>query len=192
MSINISQTRRSSIAVIGSGTATPDSRSYQLAVALGHALVDHNYRIVSGGMHGVMEAIAKGARKSIRFTDSSVIALLPGFDPEKGNDYNGVIVPTGLDTFRNGIVANSDAVIALGGGAGTLSELALAWILNRMVIAYRIEGWSGQLADKPIDSRQRMHLADDRVYGVDTAQEVLELLKSKLSEYGKRHSRITS
>ncbi len=188
----ITPTRRPSIAVIGAGNAAPESRPYQLAVALGHALVDQNYRVISGGMHGVMEAVALGARKSIRFTESSVIGLLPGFDPTSGNAYNGVVVPTGLDTFRNGLVANADAVVALGGGAGTLSEMALAWVLNRMVIAYRIEGWSGRLAGHPIDERQRVTLEDDQVYAVETAQEVLELLKTRLPAYQQRHQRIPS
>lgn len=89
------------------------------------------------------------------------------------------------------LVANSDAVIAVGGGAGTLSEIAFAWSLKRLVLGYRMDGWSGKLAGTRIDSRSRYpNLPDDQVYPVDNADEVIRYLAELLPKYRRRHTRI--
>lgn len=104
------------------------------------------------------------------------------------NPWVDVAIPTGLDLARNMLVAHADAIVAIGGGAGTLSELALAWQLRRLVIAYRVAGWSGRLADERIDARVRYpELAGDRVYGVDDASEVIALLEGLLPRYDRSH-----
>ena len=82
------------------------------------------------------------------------------------------------------LVAHADALIAIGGGAGTLSEIALAWVHGRLVVAFRLPGWSGRLADAPLDDRRRFgDIPDDRVFGVDTAAEVVDLLRTRLAPY---------
>ena len=102
-----------------------------------------------------------------------------------------IALATGLDQARNFIVANSDAVIAIGGGAGTLSEMAAAWQLQRLLIAFRVQGWSGRLADTRIDERVRYpDIAEDRAHGVDTPQEAIELLRRWLPKYHLRHGGI--
>src|SRR5208337_3848065 len=101
------------------------------------------------------KAIAKGARKSHNYTDGTLIAILPGFDPSIAEDYADIIIATGMDQARNLIVANSDAVIAIGGGAGTLSEIAYAWSLKRLIIAFDLPGWSSEIANRKIDERDR-------------------------------------
>ena len=86
------------------------------------------------------------------------------------------------------MVVHSDAVIVIGGSAGTLSEIAMAWSLYRLIIGFRVDGWSGKLADKPVDERDRYpEIENDRVYGVDKADEALELLKELLPKYQKVH-----
>jgi len=75
---------------------------------------------MTGELEDLPKAIAKGARKSPNYTDGTLIAILPSFDPSLAEDYADIAIATGLNQARNIIVANSDAVIAIGGGAGTL------------------------------------------------------------------------
>ena len=57
-----------------------------------------------------------------------------------------ILIPTGIDLARDIIVANSEVVIALGGGSGTLNEVSAAWKTGRLIIAYEnVEGWSAKL-----------------------------------------------
>ena len=73
---------------------------------------------------------------------------MPSFDAETANAYADIAIPTGIDMMRNALVANADAVIGIGGGAGTMCEFAFAWSLKRLIIAYRNSGgWSEKLAD---------------------------------------------
>jgi uncharacterized protein (TIGR00725 family) len=101
------------------------------AVDLGAALADAGAVIVCGGLGGVMEAVARGARSH----GGVVIGVLPGYDSRSGNRYLSAAVPTGLGHGRNVVVAAAgDVLVALPGGPGTLSEIALALTLGRPVI----------------------------------------------------------
>jgi hypothetical protein len=181
--------RRYIIAVVGDAHLGPKKR--ELAIALGRGLVDHNYRIVSGGHGDLAKALSSGARGSSKYRDGDLIAILPGFDPSVASEYSDIPIATGVDHARNLIVANSDAVVALGGGAGTLSEMAFAWALKRLVMAYRVDGWSGKLAGSRIDSRIRYpEIPGDMVYPVDGVDDVIRYLSKLLPKYGKRHSGI--
>jgi uncharacterized protein (TIGR00725 family) len=176
-----------SIAVIGDANLRENSQKYFLAEKIGRSLIDNGYRVVTGGLGGVMEAASKGARSSTRYKHGDIVGIIPGNDPAEANAYVDICIPTGLDLARNLIVANADAVIAIGGGAGTLAEMANAWALNRLIIAYRVEGWSGKLVDQRIDSRVRYpDIPEDRVYGVISDMEVIECLRI-LPRYNKRH-----
>jgi predicted Rossmann-fold nucleotide-binding protein len=74
-----------------------------------------------------------------------------------------------LDQARNLIVAISDAIVAIGGGGGTLSEIAYAWSLKRLIIAFDLPGWSGLLADKIIDKRIRYpEITEDIIFRLQT------------------------
>ena len=183
--------RRFAIGVVGDVHMGKGTKKWELAVSLGQRLVDQNYRIISGGHGDLAKALAEGARKSKQYRDGDLIAILPGFDPTVADKYSDIAIATGIDHARNMIVANSDAVVAIGGGAGTLSEIALAWALKRLVLAFRVDGWSGKLAGKRIDSRERCRgLSEDQVYPVDTAEDVIRYLGKLLPRYNKRHSRI--
>ena len=84
-------------------------------------------------------------------------------------------------------------VIGVGGGAGSLSEMANAWALQRLVVAYRTaEGWSSKLADTRLDTRIRYSdIPEDRVYGADTAEEALEIINKYIDRYDRYHLGIT-
>ncbi|MCQ2356744.1 MAG: LOG family protein [Methanocorpusculum sp.] len=189
--------RKPIVAVIGDGALPPQSEKERFAEGLGEALVTAGYRIICGGLGGVMEAAARGAHRSPRYRDGDVIGVLPGCTPNAANKFIDIPIATGLDHARNFIVANSDAVVAVGGGSGTLSELSYAWIMQRLILAYRVPhlagtpdtfaDWSGIVADKRLDDKNRCpEIPDDRIFGVDTPVEAVAFLAEKLPLYSGR------
>ena len=152
---------------------------------------------MSGGLSGVMEAAFAGAHTSPVYRDGDTIAVLPGNNPDDANKYSDIIIASGLDYARNFMVANADAVVAVGGGAGTLSELSYAWVMKRLILAYRVPrakrsslqftDWSAVVADKRLDDKIRYpELLDDQIFGVNTARDVISLLTEKLPLYNQR------
>jgi uncharacterized protein (TIGR00725 family) len=99
--------------------------------------------LVSGGLGGVMEAACRGAREA----GGTTVGILPGSDRAAANPYVDVAVPTGLGEARNALVVRAaDVLIAVGGGYGTLSEIALALKAGKRVIGlgtWEIEGVDG-------------------------------------------------
>jgi uncharacterized protein (TIGR00725 family) len=87
--------------------------------------------VVTGGLGGVMAAASQGAREAGGVT----LGLLPGDDRAAANPWVAVAVPTGLGELRNALVVRTaDALVAVGGAYGTLSEIALALKAGRLVI----------------------------------------------------------
>lgn len=121
--------RVSYVAVVG---ATDASREQLLlAEEVGARLAAAGAVVVTGGLGGVMEAASRGARSERGRT----VGLLPGTDRDAANGWVEIAIATGLGELRNGlIVRSSDAVVAVGGGHGTLSEIALALKLERLVV----------------------------------------------------------
>lgn len=118
------------IAVIGAGDAP--AAVCELARAVGLEIAAHKAVLVCGGLGGVMAAAAEGARNAGGHT----VGILPGGDPDSANRFIEFPVATAMGQARNAVVvASSDAVIALGGEWGTLSEIGLAMKLGRPVVA---------------------------------------------------------
>ncbi len=184
--------RRKIVAVIGDAVIEKDGKKYQLAYEVGKALVDAGYRVQSGGMAGIMEAAFKGAHASEKYREGDTIAIVPSFDADNVNDYADISIPTGLDILRNAIVADANAVIAIGGGAGTLSEMAFSWSLFRLVIGFtNVDGWSSKVAGAPLDHRKRYpNIPDDKVYAVQTAEQAINIIKERIDLYDKYHTGI--
>lgn len=117
------------VAVVGEGRCT--SENYSLAEAVGRLLARRGTAVVCGGLGGVMEAACKGAKAAGGLT----IGILPGVSSQEANPYVDVPIVTGLDQARNVIVVRSaQAVIAVGGQYGTLSEIAFALKLGIPVV----------------------------------------------------------
>jgi len=117
------------IAVVGGGVCSPDVR--KTAERLGRLLAEQGHILICGGLGGVMEAVCRGAKEAGGVT----LGILPGRRSD-ANPYVGIAVATGMGHARNVIIIEScDAVIALPGEHGTLSEIALALKMNRPVIS---------------------------------------------------------
>lgn len=117
------------IAVIGSGLE--DETHNRLAFELGACLAEAGCVVVNGGLGGVMSASAKGARSKGGLT----IGILPGLDPKAANQYIDIPIPTGMGEMRNLLIVRSaQAAVAVGGGYGTLSEMALALKASKPVV----------------------------------------------------------
>jgi uncharacterized protein (TIGR00725 family) len=126
---------RAWIAIVGPGSAEP--RELEAAEEAGAAVAEAGAGLVCGGLGGVMEAACRGARSRGGMT----LGLLPGADREAANGWVLVAVPTGLGEARNALVVRAaDAVVAIGGGWGTLSEIALA--LKTGVPVVGVETWA--------------------------------------------------
>ena len=184
--------RKKIVAVIGNKKIEPDGIRYRLAYETGKLLVDNGYRVQSGGLGGVMEAVFAGAHASKNYREGDTIALVPSFDATTANVYADIVIPTGLDMMRDALVAAADAVIGVGGGAGTMCEYAFAWSLKRLIIAYRTSGgWSSKLADTRLDDAVRYeNIPEDKIYGASTSKSAMEILNEKIGLYTAYHTGI--
>lgn len=130
---------RAWIAIVGPGSA--EAAELEAAEEAGAAVAEAGAGLVCGGLGGVMEAACRGARSRGGLT----LGLLPGSDREAANGWVVVAVPTGLGEARNALVVRAaDAVVAIGGGWGTLSEIALA--LKTRVPVVGVETWEPAIA----------------------------------------------
>jgi uncharacterized protein (TIGR00725 family) len=118
------------IGVIGASEATAAERD--AARAVGSGLARAGAVVLCGGRGGVMEAVCEGAKQARGVT----IGVLPGSDRAEANAHVDVALATGLGELRNGLLVRfSDALIAIGGGWGTLSEISFALRVGRPVVA---------------------------------------------------------
>lgn len=137
---------RKIVAVVGTAECSPESPVWRQAYQLGAQLVASGFRVLTGGLSGVMEAALAGAKSAEAYREGDTIAILPSFDPAAANPYADIVIATGADVHMNGIVASADAVVAVGGGAGTLCEIAMAWERGRPVLAFGALDGSSKLA----------------------------------------------
>jgi hypothetical protein len=157
---------RRMISVIGGSDC--DKTAISVAEKLGEEIAKRGAVLVCGGRGGAMEAACKGAK---RF-DGLTIGIIPSLDKEHANQYVDIAIPTGLGFSRNFLVAQTgDAIIAIAGSAGTLSEMAIAWFSDKPVIALKESGgWAEKLAGTAIDNRR-----SDVVHSATTPEEAVEI-----------------
>lgn len=109
------------VSVIGGGLV--DEETAATAETVGRLLGEQNHEVVCGGLGGVMEAACRGARSAGGHT----IGILPGSDPRAANPHVETAIATGMGNARNVLVVlNGDAVVAISGSTGTLSEIGHA------------------------------------------------------------------
>ena len=127
--------QRLQISVIGASEGEPEV--LRDAEAVGRSIAEAGAVVVCGGLTGVMEAASKGAADA----GGVVVAVLPTLSPADANPYVSYAVATGTGHARNlAVVASGQAVVAVGGDWGTLSEIAYARKLGRPVVA--IQSWT--------------------------------------------------
>ncbi len=137
------------IGVVGSGDT--EKRHDPLAIEVGSLIARHGAVMVCGGLSGIMEAASRGAVQE----GGTAIGILPGSDKDEANPHIIFPIPTGLGVARNVlIVKTADALIALPGGPGTLSEIALALNIGKPVVD--LGGWK-------IDGTRTASTADEAV-----------------------------
>lgn len=142
------------IGIIGSSSAAPEVE--KLAEEAGKLILDGGFNLICGGMGGVMAAACRGARSSAQHGGGVAIGVLPGEDVRAANAYCDVAIATGIGCARNVVIIRSaDGLLAISGGSGTLSEIALAWQLGKPVVALKPSGgWSARLAGLKLDDRR--------------------------------------
>lgn len=135
---------RTFIAVIGAGRCPPETA--RLAQEVGRRLAEKGAVLVCGGLGGVMEAACRGAKEVGGLT----IGILPGTSHHEANPYVDVPIVTGLGEARNIIIVRTaQAVIAVAGEYGTLSEIAFALKLGRPVVG--LQTWKLAQNGKPVE-----------------------------------------
>jgi uncharacterized protein (TIGR00725 family) len=146
------------IAVIGASQPSPEQE--QAAEDIGRGLGGAGCVVITGGRGGVMAAASRGASDA----GAIVIGILPGSDRREANEWVQIALPTGLGDVRNPLVVRAaDAVVAVGGAYGTLSEIAHALNAGIGVVGYDTWGIEGiEAADTPAAAVERaLELAAD-------------------------------
>ncbi len=154
------------IGVIGAQQSNPTE--YSIAEDVGREVGRAGYILVCGGLGGVMEAAAKGAKSGGGLT----VGILPGEDASSANEFIDVKVVTAMSHARNAIIARTaDVLIAVGGGAGTLSEIALALKTGKPVITLK-------------DAPNNYSIEGEGIYVADSTEEAMALINSLTKKVG--------
>jgi uncharacterized protein (TIGR00725 family) len=160
--------RQPQVAVSGGGT-DPPTEALAAAEEVGQGLANAGITLVCGGLGGVMEAAARGASDA----GGDVIGIVPSEDPADASHHCTHVVATGIGHARNlAVVASGDAVIAIGGEWGTLSEIAFARRLGRTVIA--LETWAVRGVG-PMEEAPGIEVVSDSATAVAAAKRALSL-----------------
>lgn len=185
MDFNFKRDCKAVVSVIGGYDS--EKSTLDQAEEIGRLLARNNFAVSCGGLSGVMEAVCKGAKEENGLT----IGIIPYKEKSPANPYVDIVIPVPFSQARNIVVVLSgDIVLAIGGKAGTLSELCFSWIYGKPIIALStVDGWSSKLAGEKIDDRRT-----DMIYPANSPQEVIdkinELLKDKNKEFSNSVSEI--
>ncbi len=137
------------MAVVGASEADEDIS--EAAEAVGRGLARRGAVVVCGGLGGVMEAACRGAKAE----GGTTVGILPRHDRDDANPYVDLALPTGLGEARNTLVVRAaDALVAVGGEFGTLSEIAFALRVGTPVVGVRT--WELARAGSPVDAIVRV------------------------------------
>ncbi|MDJ0273699.1 MAG: TIGR00725 family protein [Aigarchaeota archaeon] len=167
--------RRKQILVIGYNRDACDERAWRLAYEVGREVALRGAVLITGGLGGVMEAASKGAYEAGGIT----VSIIPQKDASQANPYSTVVVATGIGHLRNFVnVYSADGVIVVGGGAGTLSEIAAAYIEGKPIVALKGSGGvADEYAGRYLDQRRTV-----LVHAAETPREAVDLVLRLISE----------
>ena len=144
------------VAVVGPNDAT--QTELDQAEAIGAGLARADAILVCGGLGGVMHAAARGSEKA----GGVSIGILPGDDRDPGSPHLTVAISTGMGETRNAVIVRTvDAVIAISGEFGTLSEVAFALKLGKPVVG--LGTWELSKAGRPVDAITRVETPEAAV-----------------------------
>jgi uncharacterized protein (TIGR00725 family) len=144
------------IAVIGNSSCSPEEA--RLSETIGELLAQRGAILICGGLGGVMEAVCRGAKSKGGLT----VGILPGQDIIMANPWVDITVVTGIGEARNvAVVKSAQAVIAVGGSYGTLSEIAFA--LKNGIPVIGLNTWSLSHNGQEDDSIIRVQSAAEAV-----------------------------
>jgi uncharacterized protein (TIGR00725 family) len=165
--------RRKQILVVGFNREHCPDQAYQAARKVGAEVAKRGALLLSGGLGGVMEAASQGAKEAGGF----VIGIIPQDNKSEANMFCDAVIATGIGFARDFVTASSaDAIVVVGGGAGTLIEIAAAYQKRIPIVA--VKG-TGGVADRLVDT-----YIDDRkvelILGGDTPEEAVKLAFSLL------------
>jgi uncharacterized protein (TIGR00725 family) len=152
--------RRLRILVIGYNGNHCPKEAYNLAYEVGREIAKRNGIVITGGLGGVMEAACKGAKDEGGLS----VGIVPQEDDSLANPHADVVIPTGIGYARDFInVYSADAVIVVGGGAGTLIEVSAAYLKSKPIFTLAGSGGvADKFADTFIDDRKNIKVKLER------------------------------
>lgn len=140
-----------------------------MAEEVGREIARRGAIVICGGRGGVMKAVAKGAFEEGGIT----VGILPSMSKNEANEYIKVIIPSGLGPVTRGslIIRAADGIITIGGGVGTLGEIACAYAHKKPIVGLRGSGgWTDKLVDSYLDDRKIV-----KVIGGNSPKEVVDI-----------------
>jgi len=171
MNFDIKKDFNGVVSVIGASEIDKDIEKKTFEI--GRLLAQNKFIVACGGLSGVMEAVCKGVKEENGLT----IGIIPSEEKSVANKYVDIVIPCPFSQARNIVVVLSgDACLAIGGKAGTLSEICFAWIYQKPIVALSsVKGWSSKIANQKLDDRRY-----DKIYSVKTPLEAVAKLKELL------------
>ncbi len=156
------------IVVIGHSGHLEKTSLDELCEKIGYNIAKHGHMLVNGGTGGVMEAVSRGAKKA----GGTVVGMLSGI--ENGNKYLSIGIEMGLDASISSVfmMYNADAVISIGGRAGTALELFAAYLKKIPVtLVANTGGWTDRMIENLVDGR---YFDENRIVEVKVAHDAEE------------------
>jgi len=177
--------RGAQISVVGFNADSCTEVARDAAYRVGRAIAQEGGTVVCGGLGGVMEAACKGARDA----GGRSVGIVPSDDLSEANRYCDVVIATGLGKSRNFLVAYSgDAMVVVGGGAGTLTEVAAAYQSSKPIVAVRgTGGVADEWARKPLDGRRTVVILEGA-----SPEEAVKMAVRELARRGKSKKRASA
>jgi len=148
-----------------------------LARDLGAALKRAGFHMACGGRTGVMDAATEGFASAEG--PGLSLGILMATDGSDANDWLDIVLPTGMGFARNALVAQAgQVVIGIDGGAGTLSELAMAWQYGRPVgVLVPAGGWPARLGGAPLDDKR-----PDSIEALESVEACVSWIRQRCDE----------